>query len=88
MSTVKKHEYLKEDMYYESHSVGTKARSDKTCEHCGKSINKGVPHMNHKFYGEDGDWPTYPTHLTNPVHGDRPKPGEKSCSELFIESLN
>ena len=38
--------------YYESRSVGTKARSDKTCVQCGKIIPKGTPHVMHHFYPE------------------------------------
>ena len=36
MSKIKKHEYLERSKYYESGSVGTRARSDKTCEYCGE----------------------------------------------------
>ena len=68
----KKHEYLTKEDYYESQSVGTKARSDKICEHCGKSIPKGQPHTVHKFYG-DGEYPSYPTH--------------KGCDDEFVKSL-
>lgn len=54
-----KHEYLKADDYYEARGVGTGARSNKTCEHCGKSIPKGIPHDMHHFYPE---FEAYPTH--------------------------
>ena len=81
---MKKHEYLKEEDYYESRSVG-KGRTDKTCEHCGKTIPKGSPHEVHHFYPE---FESYPTHTMDPITGDSLKPGEKSCSELFEESLN
>lgn len=47
-----KHEYLKRKDYYESRSIGTKARSSKTCEYCGKTISKGTPHEMHHFYPE------------------------------------
>jgi len=66
------HEHLQEEMYYEQHSVGTGARSNYSCEHCGKNIPKGEPHANHKFYG-DGDWPSYRTH--------------HKCSDKFKKSL-
>lgn len=71
---MKKHEYLSKEDYYESGFVGNKARSDKRCEYCNKIIPKGEPHDTHKFYDDDGYWPTYPTH--------------KECSNNFIESLN
>ncbi len=45
------HEYLREEDYYESRSVG-KGRTDKTCEHCGGTIPKGTPHQMHSFYPE------------------------------------
>lgn len=48
----KKHEYLEKRNYYESRNVGTKARSDKWCEHCGEIIKKGTPHVMHHFYPE------------------------------------
>ena len=54
-----KHEYLKEEDYYESRSVGTKARSDKTCEHCGKTIKQGTPHEMHHFYPEFASYATH-----------------------------
>ncbi len=56
---MKKHEYLKQEDYYETRSIGTKARSSKTCEHCGKNIPKGNPHDTHHFYPE---FDAYPTH--------------------------
>ena len=56
---VEKHEYLKEEDYYESRSIGTKARSNKTCDYCGKSIKMGTPHDMHHFYPE---FYAYPTH--------------------------
>jgi len=55
-----KHEYLKSEDYYEARSVGTKARSSKTCEHCGRNIPKGKPHDMHHFYPE---FHAYATHL-------------------------
>lgn len=55
----KVHEYLEEKDYYESRSVGTKARSSKTCVHCNKTIPKGTPHIMHHFYPE---FEAYPTH--------------------------
>ena len=58
--TDKKHEYLKEEDYYETRSIGTKARTDKTCEHCGENIPKGEPHETHKFYPE---FSVYATHI-------------------------
>lgn len=60
MGAIVYHEYLREEDYYESRSVGTKARSDKTCEHCGQKIPKGTPHLTHHFYPE---FDAYPTHL-------------------------
>jgi hypothetical protein len=54
-----KHEYLKREDYYEARSVGTKARSNKMCVHCGKNIPKGEPHTMHHFYPE---FDAYPTH--------------------------
>ena len=56
---IEKHEHLLEEDYYESRSVGTKARSDKNCEFCGEKILKGVPHEMHHFYPE---FYAYPTH--------------------------
>jgi hypothetical protein len=53
-----KHEYLKEEDYYEARSVGS-GRSDKTCEHCGGTIKKGTPHLMHHFYPE---FTAYATH--------------------------
>lgn len=52
MSEIKKHEHLEAEEYYEARSVGTGARSSKTCEHCGKNIPKGTPHEMHHFYPE------------------------------------
>lgn len=54
-----KHEFLLEEDYYESKSVGTKARSDKWCNHCGKQIPKGIPHDIHHFYPEFNAYPTH-----------------------------
>lgn len=85
---MKKHEYLTAEDYYEINSVGTKGRMDKTCEYCGGNIPKGQPHDVHKFYGDGGDWPTYPTHKMNPLTGDNVSEGTQTCSELFVESLN
>lgn len=56
---IEKHEYLREEDYYEARSVGTKARSNKCCEFCGDTIIKGVPHEMHHFYPE---FESYPTH--------------------------
>lgn len=53
------HEFLRAADYYESRSVGTRARSDKRCEHCGEMIPKGTPHLTHHFYPE---FESYPTH--------------------------
>ena len=66
------HEHLMADMYYESGSV-SRGRSTYDCEQCGKSLPPGTSHATHKFYGEDGDWPTYRT-----CHG---------CSDKFEKSL-
>jgi len=57
---IEKHEYLTEENYYESKSVGTKARSHKICEYCGKNIKKGTPHYVAIFYPE---YTGYPLHL-------------------------
>jgi hypothetical protein len=57
--TVNKHEYLENENYYETKSVG-KGRTDKTCEHCGGNIPAGTEHVVHKFYPE---FSSYPTHL-------------------------
>lgn len=66
------HEYLMVENYYESGSVGS-GRKGYWCEHCGNAIPKGKSHATHKFYGEDGDWPTYRTHF--------------KCSDDFRDSL-
>jgi hypothetical protein len=52
MNGIKKHEYLLEEEFYEFNHIGTKARSDKWCGHCGKIIPKGEPHLVSKFYPE------------------------------------
>ena len=54
-----KHEYLEREYYYESRSVGTRAKSDKICEHCGQIIPKGEPHKMHYFYPEFNAYPTH-----------------------------
>ncbi len=82
---IEKHEYLKEEMYYSSGSVGTRGQRDKTCEYCGDTIPKGEPHDTHKFYGENGDWPTYATHNYN---AENPQRVGMTCSEKFRKSLN
>jgi hypothetical protein len=56
--TIEKHEYLKEEDYYETRSVNS-GRTDKRCEYCGNIISKGVPHKMHHFYPE---FESYPTH--------------------------
>lgn len=81
---MKKHEYLQEEDHYEENPIN-RGRIDKYCEHCGKLIPKGQPHMTHKFYPE---FDTYATHTMHPDHGDRLQPGEVSCSDQFVESLN
>ena len=59
MTENKKHEFLLRENYYESRSVGTRAKSSKWCEYCGENIPKGEPHdMNH-FYPE---FDAYATH--------------------------
>ena len=58
-SEIIKHEDLKTEDYYESRSIGTRARSNKTCEYCGKTIPQGEPHEMHHFYPE---FESYPTH--------------------------
>lgn len=57
--TVQKHEYLQEEDYYESRGVGTRARGDKWCAHCGQKIPKGEPHTVHSFYPEFASYPTH-----------------------------
>lgn len=54
-----KHEYLKHSDYYAMRSVDTRAKSDKTCKHCGKNIPRGDPHDMHHFYPE---FEVYATH--------------------------
>lgn len=54
-----KHEYLKANEFYETRSVGTRAHSDKGCEHCGGIIKKGTPHDMNYFYPE---FSAYATH--------------------------
>ena len=54
----KVHEWLRYKDYYEAKAIGNKARSDKTCEHCGKTIQKGTPHYIHHFYPEFAVYPT------------------------------
>lgn len=44
--------YEDKDNYYESRSVGTRAKSDKSCIVCGKTIKMGTPHKTHHFYPE------------------------------------
>lgn len=55
----RKHHYLKAEDYYESRSIGSKARSDKYCSHCGSIIPKGEPHTIHTFYPEFNAYPTH-----------------------------
>lgn len=50
--TIKKHEYLRYKDYYECRGIGTRARNDKVCNHCGQYIPQGVPHDMHHFYPE------------------------------------
>jgi hypothetical protein len=57
---MEQHEYLLKENYYEARSVGTGARSSKTCEQCGKTISKGTPHEMHHFYPE---FNSYATHI-------------------------
>lgn len=52
MADVQKHEYLLEEEFYEFQHIGTRARSDKRCGHCGENIPKGTPHLVAKFYPE------------------------------------
>jgi hypothetical protein len=47
-----KHEYLKEDDFYEMNHVGSRARSSYFCEHCRNTIPQGEPHLIAKFYPE------------------------------------
>ncbi len=59
ISSVSEEYYLKEEDFYELNSVGTKARSNKTCCSCGKLIPMGIPHKVAKFYPE---YSSYPLH--------------------------
>jgi len=52
MSKIHKHEFLMADDFYEFRSVGTRAKSNKHCEYCGKSIPMGTPHEMAHFYPE------------------------------------
>jgi len=56
---IEKHEYLREEDYYESRSI-QKGRTDKYCEGCHKTIPKGMPHLMHHFYPE---FDAYATHV-------------------------
>lgn len=56
---IEQHEYLLKEDYYELRGVGTRAKSDKDCEHCGEIIPKGEPHDNHHFYPEFNCYPTH-----------------------------
>jgi len=58
-SSIEKHEYLMKRDYYENKPVGTKAKSDKYCAHCGSVIKKGTPHDVHHFYPEFSSYPTH-----------------------------
>lgn len=69
---MEKHEYLLKENYYEYRRIN-KGRTDKICEHCGEIIKIGTLHDVHKFFDDDGSYPSYPTHI--------------NCSELFKESL-
>lgn len=51
--------FLEEENFYELNSVGTKARSNKTCSCCGKSIPMGTPHKVAKFYPEFDNYPLH-----------------------------
>ena len=55
----KKHEYLKRKDFYETKHVGTRAKRDKDCDHCGEIIPKGEPHDVHHFYPEFFSYPTH-----------------------------
>jgi len=54
-----KHEYLKEENYYESKTV-KKGRVPKQCEFCNKIIEIGESSETHTFYPE---FTAYYTHL-------------------------
>lgn len=53
-----KHEYLMAEDLYEMNSIN-KGRSDKTCEHCGKTIKQGTSHKVAKFYPEFSSYPLH-----------------------------
>jgi len=53
------HEHLMLEDLGETTGVGTRARADYGCEHCGGTITKGDPHDSHKFYPE---FQSYRTH--------------------------
>ena len=52
--------YLRREDFYEFNNVGTKARTNKTCDCCGELIPKGQPHSVAKMYPE---FASYPVHL-------------------------
>jgi ribosomal protein S27AE len=53
------HEFLMAEDYYESKGVGTRAKSNKSCSHCGKMIPMGEPHDMHHFYPEFNAYATH-----------------------------
>jgi hypothetical protein len=59
MNNLQKHEYLQREEFYEFRNIGTKARSSKTCDHCGKTIPQGEPHLVATF---DPEFNGYPIH--------------------------
>jgi hypothetical protein len=69
---MKKHAFLREDEFYETRHIGTRAKNDKICEHCGKIIKKGTPHE--MAYFVQSEYQSYPLHT--------------ECVNSFRESLN
>lgn len=67
--------------FYNEKYVGTKARSNKTCDWCGKSIPKGEPHyvlINMESYGQ------------YPIHCECHKEANEKCDgdmDKFLEYI-
>ena len=85
---MKQHEYLQAENYYESKSVGTGARSSKTCEHCGKTINKGTPHEMHHFYPEFQSYATHKECSTPFIESLRNDGDEDLTAEEVVEVIS
>jgi len=70
---MKKHSFLTKEWFIETRSVGTRAKMDKDCEYCNKTIPIGQPHEVHYFAIDCAEYASYPTHT--------------NCSDKFIKSL-